>query len=110
MKAYQDGIAKLTDADSVVMGISVDSQERNARFAKTLNLGYSLLSDAKLEVSEKYGVLNKQSQFASRATFVVDKQGVIRHIEDGGGAIDPTGAVQMCSMLKKKDTEKPPQK
>ena len=105
MKAYQDGIAKLSDADSVVVGISVDTPERNMRFAKSLNLGYGLLSDIKLEVSEKYGVLNKQTQFASRSTFVVDKQGTIQHIEEGGGAIDPTGAVQVCSMLKKKETK-----
>jgi len=105
MKAYQDGIAKLTSADSVVLGISVDTMERNARFAKNLNLAFPLLSDDKLLVSQAYGVLNPQSQFANRATFVVDKKGVIQHIEEGNGAIDPTGAVEMCSMLKSKETK-----
>ncbi len=38
MKAYQDGIAKLTNADSVVLGISVDTMERNARFAKVVRV------------------------------------------------------------------------
>ena len=105
MKAYQDGIAKLTGADSVVLGISVDTIERNARFAKNLNLAFPLLSDEDLNVSEAYGVLNPQTQFANRATFVVDKKGVIQHIEEGNSAIDPTGAVQMCSMLKHKETK-----
>lgn len=103
MKAYQDGIAKLTGADSVVLGISVDTRERNARFARNLNLSFPLLSDEKLAVSQAYGVLNPNTQFANRATFVVDKQGVIQHIEEGNSAIDPTGAVQVCSMLKGKE-------
>lgn len=104
MKAYQDGIAKLTGADSQVFGLSVDTIERNARFAKNLKLEFPLLSDDKLQVSQAYGVLNPQSQFANRATFVVDKQGVIQHIEEGNGAIDPTGAISMCSTLKKKES------
>ena len=57
-----------------------------------------------LNVTQAYGVLNPQSQFANRATFVVDKQGVIQHIEEGNGAIDPTGAITMCSALKKKES------
>ena len=104
MKAYQDGIAKLTDADSQVLGLSVDTIERNARFAKNLNLQFPLLSDDKLATSQAYGVLNPQTQFANRATFVVDKKGVIQHIEEGNGAIDPTGAITMCSAIKKKET------
>jgi peroxiredoxin Q/BCP len=106
MKAYQDGIAKLTDADSAVLGISVDTIERNARFAKNLGLTFPLLSDEDLKVSEAYGVLNPQSQFANRTTFVVDKQGRIQHIEEGSSAVDPTGAIQMCSMLKQKEAPK----
>ena len=105
MKAYQDGIAKLTKADSVVLGISVDTRERNARFAKNLSLAFPLLSDEKLAVSQAYGVLNPQTQFANRATFVVDKAGVIQHIEEGNSAIAPTGAVSVCCMLKSKETK-----
>ena len=33
-------------------------------------------------------------------TYVVDKQGIIRQIEQGSVAIDPSGAKQMCSLLK----------
>lgn len=106
MKAYQDGIAKLTDANSAVFGISIDSLERNARFYKSLGLSFPLLSDEKLKVSTAYGVLNPQTQFANRTTFVVDKEGVIRFIDEGNGAVDPTGAIQMCSMLHEKEAPK----
>lgn len=56
------------------------------------------LSDfAKREVSAEYGVLNKDAGVANRATFVIDKDGKIIHIEEGTAAIDPTGATDACS-------------
>jgi hypothetical protein len=33
---------------------------------------------------------------------VVDKEGVIRHIDKDAAAIDPSGAHAMCSLLEKK--------
>jgi alkyl hydroperoxide reductase subunit AhpC len=59
-----------------------------------------MLSDfAKREVSQEYGVLIPQAGVANRATFVVDKDGKIVHIEEGSGAIDPSGAELACSRL-----------
>ncbi len=106
MKAYQDGIAKITDSNAQIFGISVDTATRNRNFAKSLSLSYPLLSDVDLKVTEAYGVLSKQTQFANRATFVVDKQGVIQYIEEGSSAVDPTGAVTLCTGLHKKDATK----
>jgi alkyl hydroperoxide reductase subunit AhpC len=36
---------------------------------------------------------------ANRATFVIDKEGKIQHIEEGSGAVDITGAMTACSRL-----------
>jgi peroxiredoxin len=105
MKAYQADIAKLEDADSVVFGISVDSPFANDRFAKENDIKFQLLSDMTRRTMKDYGVLNEESQLARRTTFVVDKQGVIQHIETGASAVDPTGAITMCSTLKKKETQ-----
>jgi alkyl hydroperoxide reductase subunit AhpC len=38
---------------------------------------------------------------SSRTTFVVDQEGRIQHIEEGGAAIDPAGALTACSRIKK---------
>jgi peroxiredoxin Q/BCP len=100
MKAYQADIAKLQAYDAVVLGISVDSQAANAKFAKDNGLTFPLLSDAEKQVSTDYGVLNRLFRWASRTTFVVDMDGIIRLIQSGGEAIDPTGAVTACSRLK----------
>ena len=49
--------------------------------------------------TKEYGIFDEEGGYARRATFTVDKQGVIRHIEQGKEAIDPTGAYQSCSAL-----------
>ncbi len=51
------------------------------------------------KVSAEYGVLMPDNGMANRATFVVDKDGRIQHIEEGTSAIDPTGASAACSRL-----------
>ncbi len=102
MKAYQADIAKFEETNTQVFGISVDSQFANKEFAKQLGVTYPLLSDFKRTVSKEYGILNEERGFANRATFVVDKQGIIQHIDRDAAAIDPSGAHAMCSLLEKK--------
>jgi len=108
MKAYQADIAKFTDAETQVFGISVDSVPALKHWSEELapetkGLTFPLLSDFKQrKVVKDYGIYNEAQGFGSRATFVIDKEGVIRNIEEGGSAIDPSAAFQACSLLKKK--------
>jgi peroxiredoxin (alkyl hydroperoxide reductase subunit C) len=85
-----------------VLGISVDSRFANKEYAKQLGLTYPLLSDFQRNVSRQYGIFNEERGFANRTTFVVDKQGIIRHIDKDQAALDPSGAHAMCSLLEKK--------
>ena len=101
MKAYQDGLAKFEANDTQVFGISVDSVPANAHWAQELGVTFPLLSDFNRKVVADYGIYNTERGFANRATFVVDKEGKIQHIEEGKTAIDATGAEQACSRLKK---------
>lgn len=84
----------------------MDSVPANAEFAKKIGVSFPLLSDFTRKVSKEYGILNDERQFAMRTTFVVDKQGAIQYIEEGNGAVDPTGAVTLCTGLKKKEATK----
>jgi peroxiredoxin len=100
MLAYQAGIAKFEGAGTQVFGISTDNTFSQKAFAEKLKLTFPLLSDfAKRQVSAEYGVLLADYGVANRATFVVDKEGRIQHIEEGGTAIDPSGAEAACSRL-----------
>lgn len=60
---------------------------------------FPLLSDFKRKVVKDYGIFDEESGYGSRATFTVDREGIIRHIEQGNSAIDPSGAYQSCTML-----------
>ena len=103
MKAYQSDIAKFDATDTQILGISVDSFAANKRFSEDIGVTFPLLSDFKRKVSKDYGIFDEERGFATRATFVVDKEGIIRHLEQGSTAIDPTGAYQACSLLPKKN-------
>jgi peroxiredoxin (alkyl hydroperoxide reductase subunit C) len=105
LKAYQADIAKFEATETQILGISVDSRPANAHWAKELGVTFPVLSDFKRTVVKDYGIYNEAAGFANRATFVVDKEGVIRHLEQGNTAIDPTGAYQACSVLDKKKAQ-----
>ncbi len=80
----------------------MDSSPANKAFAEQIGVHFPLLSDFQRKVSAEYGVLNKEHGFANRTTYVVDKEGIIRHIERDAAAIDPTGAHAACSLLEHK--------
>lgn len=102
MQAYQADIAKFDATGTQVLGISVDSFAANKRFAQDIGVTFPLLSDFKRRVVKDYGIFDEERGFGTRATFVVDKDGIIRHIEQGKTAIDPTGAYQACGLLDRK--------
>jgi peroxiredoxin len=100
MKAYQSDIAKFEANDTQVFGISVDSSPANARFAQDLGLTFPLLSDfVHRQVVKDYGVFSEAGGYGTRATFLIDKDGIIKHIEQGRTAVDPTGAYNACNLL-----------
>ena len=102
MKAYQSDIAKFEQAGTQVLGISVDSSPANKAYAEQIGVKFPLLSDFQRTVSKAYGIFNEKYGFANRTTFVVDKEGVIQHIDKDAAAIDPTGAHAACSVLEHK--------
>lgn len=70
----------------------------NASFARKLDVTLPLLCDTTRSVSKLYGVLSF-FRVAKRVTFVVDKQGIIRHIDRGGDATDPGFALEAAMGL-----------
>jgi len=69
--------------EAQVLGLSVDSVPAHKAWADQLGgIDYPMLADfyPHGEVAKKYGILRPEG-FAERATFIVDKQGIIRHIE-----------------------------
>jgi peroxiredoxin len=106
MKAYQADIAKFEATDTQVFGLSVDSPFANAEFAKQNGVTFPILSDfAKRSVVRAYGIYNEEGGYGNRATFVIDKNGIIQHIKEGNEAVDPTSAADACNILTHKKAE-----
>lgn len=99
---------KLEATDSVVFGISIDSPAANNAFADKIGVTFPLLSDMNRRVLKDYGILKTYNvqkgeyEWAQRTTFVVDKEGVIQHVEEEASAINPNNAVAVCTKLPKK--------
>jgi peroxiredoxin Q/BCP len=61
--------------------VSMDAPEKNAEFAKALEAKHVLLSDPDGTAAEAFGVAGLGGLFAKRWTFYVDRDGVIREID-----------------------------
>ena len=101
MQAYQLNLGKFEGAETQVFGLSTDNVPSQRKFAEDLGVKFPMLSDfLKRDVSTQYGVLNEARGVSNRTTFVVDKEGVIQHVEEGRSAVDVMGAANACSRLK----------
>jgi len=82
---FRDSMAKLNNAKAQVYGISVDTFFTLGAFKKDQNLNFPLLSDFNKDVIQAYGVFNPDmiglKGIAKRSTFVIDKDGIVRHAE-----------------------------
>ena len=78
--AFRDNFEEFRKLDSEVIGISSDSVESHSSFAKNHNLPFTLLSDEGSKVRKLYGVPKTFGLFPGRVTYVIDKEGIVRHI------------------------------
>ena len=66
----------------MVYGISGDSQESHYKFQEQYQFGFPLLSDRALAVSRLYSSISDDKQKSSRTTFVIDRAGYVRAINN----------------------------
>jgi peroxiredoxin Q/BCP len=78
--SFRDNYEAFRDAGAEVIGVSTDSSESHRRFAERLRLPFLLLSDADGAVRSRYGVAMTMGIIPGRATFLIDKEGIIRHV------------------------------
>jgi peroxiredoxin Q/BCP len=61
-----------------IVGISADSAESHKRFAERHGLRFSLVSDPDRKIARAFGALHPLGLGAKRATFVIDREGIVR--------------------------------
>jgi len=70
----------LRDAGVEVIGVNSDTPESHQQFAKQHRLPFILLSDSNGAIRKRYGVPATLSLLLGRVTYIIDKQGIVRHI------------------------------
>ncbi|MFN4283419.1 MAG: peroxiredoxin [Alphaproteobacteria bacterium] len=75
---------EFADRDAQVLGLSTDSEFVHLAWKRDhedlRDLPFPMLADVKRELSAALGILHKEEGVDLRATFVVDPEGVIRHV------------------------------
>jgi peroxiredoxin Q/BCP len=78
--SFRDRYDAFVEAGAEVVGISSDSLSSHDGFAQKHGLPMTLLSDAGGQVRALYDVKATLGLFPGRATFVIDRNGIIQHV------------------------------
>jgi len=97
---FSDHEAQFNEQNCVVLGVSRDDCLTHAEFRDEHGLSVRLLSDAEGEVCKAYGVLREggNGHGVQRSTFLIDKEGRLRHVFYGVSA--KGHAMAMLGLLK----------
>jgi thioredoxin-dependent peroxiredoxin len=78
--AFRERYEDFREINAEVIGISSDSMESHRSFAAKHELPFTLLSDEGAKVRKLYGASSTFGLIPGRVTYVLDEEGVIRHI------------------------------
>ena len=84
-KAFQAGRADFEAKGAVIVGCSPDGEKAQCKFRQKYGLEFPLLCDTDHSVANAYGVwgekkfMGRRYMGVTRATFLIDEEGVITH-------------------------------
>jgi len=78
--SFRDSYSVFSDAGATVVGISSDPVDRHKRFSDTQRLQFPLLADPEGEARKLYEVPKTLGILPGRATFLIDKDGIVRDV------------------------------
>jgi thioredoxin-dependent peroxiredoxin len=76
-QCFRDDMPKYKAANTVVLGVSLDDQEKHKQFTEKENLNFPLLVDKDGVISKAYGVPLHDGLYPSRWSFLINKEGKI---------------------------------
>ncbi|MGC8632573.1 MAG: peroxiredoxin [Thermoprotei archaeon] len=68
--------------DVVVLGVSTDSPQAQAKFRQRYSLAFTMVSDRDRKISSSYGIL-RETGTAARTTFLIGRDGTIAAVIQG---------------------------
>ena len=81
MCSLRDAAKDLADLGAAVVGVSADSVAAAKAFHLAQGLTFPLLADPEGVAIRAWGVQRDGAPLARRVTFIVDPEGVVRHVE-----------------------------
>jgi peroxiredoxin Q/BCP len=78
--AFRDSYEKFVEAGTEVIGVSGDREEIHRSFAQNHKLTFPLISDSDGSMRRAFGVPKTLGILPGRVTYVIDKEGIIRHV------------------------------
>jgi peroxiredoxin Q/BCP len=78
--SLRDGLENIRAYGTEVLGVSTDDLDSHNKFKARFNLNFPLIADPDFSISKAFGVFNEDRKTSRRVTFVIDKNGIIRHI------------------------------
>ena len=79
-RAFRDNYALIQSLGAELIGVSVDTVQRQCEFAEKENLLFPLIGDESKEIGRAYGVLWPILEIDRRATFIIDPDGRVEHV------------------------------
>jgi thioredoxin-dependent peroxiredoxin len=85
---FRDGFAKYKRAGIEVIGVSVDSVKKHAKFVEKYSLPFTLLSDEDKKIVEAYGVwgekkfMGRTYMGTNRVSYLINPEGKIAKVYD----------------------------
>lgn len=105
--SFQEHLGKFTRSDTVILGVSADTEASHQKFASKFGLTFTLLSDPDRTVCNAYGVIREKSMYGKlfkgidRSTFVIGPDGrlaaVFRGVKVDGHTEEVLAAIQRAS-------------
>ncbi|MCX8156588.1 MAG: peroxiredoxin [Verrucomicrobiae bacterium] len=78
----RDRMPDLQKAGVTVVGVSFDSAESHQKFMADHQLNFTLLTDPEGKIADAFGARIPGQKMARRVSFLISRDGVIRHITD----------------------------
>jgi thioredoxin-dependent peroxiredoxin len=82
----RDAFPRFSKTNAVILGVSPDGVASHQKFKKKFELPFTLLADTDHGIAEAYGVWVEKSMYGKkymgvqRATFVIDKKGMVAKV------------------------------
>jgi thioredoxin-dependent peroxiredoxin len=78
--SFRDSYDVFAEAGAQVIGVSSDSVGSHEQFARKHDLPFVLVADEGGLLRQRYGVTTTLGLLPGRVTYVIDRQGVVRHV------------------------------